>query len=71
MNDSERIIGRMEEFQKSAERRFDSIETKVNTLTEFKVSMIASARTTSFIVGGITGFITFAASLLVTIIFRK
>lgn len=36
MGNLERLLGRLEEFQKSAEKRFDSLEAKVDALNQFK-----------------------------------
>ena len=36
MEGPERILGRLEEFQKSAERRFDAIESKVDALNQWR-----------------------------------
>lgn len=51
--DEQRILGRLEEFQKNSEKRFDQIEKKLDTLNEFKWRLA----------GGVT-----VLSLLLTII---
>ena len=46
--------------------RLNRIETKLDSLNEFKVSTIGMARLTSFIVSGILGFLSMVASGIVT-----
>lgn len=36
MNDTERVLGRLQEFKESTERRLDVIERKMDMLTQFK-----------------------------------
>ena len=50
MNDTERVLGRLEEFQKNSEKRFDEItdrfekmDEKLDALNEFKWRMAGGA----------------------------
>lgn len=57
-------------FMKETDRRFQEmsgwmskVDTKLEDLTAFKIEMIASARTTAFMVSAICGLVTLCASL--------
>lgn len=49
MDSPDRILGRLEEFQRSAERRFDAIEQKVDALNQFKWRVAGGAALLSFL----------------------
>ena len=49
----ERLIGRLEEFQKQAERRFDQIERKIDSLSEFKWKFAGGALVVGTILTGL------------------
>lgn len=53
MDTNDRILGRLEEFQRSAERRFDAIEQKVDALNQFKWRVAGGAAVLGVILGAI------------------
>ena len=50
-------------FMGETNKRFDSIETKLDDLGKFKISLIAQSRLTSLIISALCGFITMAATV--------
>lgn len=58
------ILEGQRESRKETNERFDKLEVKVDALQTFKITTVASARTTSLIVSGICGFITLVATVI-------
>lgn len=53
MESAERVIGALQEFKSHAERRFDSIESKVDALQQFKWRVAGGMAVLSTIIIGI------------------
>lgn len=56
MSNEERVLGRLEEFQRSSERRFNVIEKKLDALNEFKWRMTGGAVILAFVLTGLIRF---------------
>ena len=54
----------MELFIQETNRRLERIENKLEELHSFKIEMLATSRTVSFIVSAISGLITLVATAL-------
>jgi hypothetical protein len=54
MSDAERVLGRLEEFSKNAERRFDTLEKKVDSLLALKWKIAGGAAAISVVVTTLT-----------------
>ncbi len=50
-------------FMGETNKRFDSIDEKLDDIHQFKVSLIAQSRLTALIVSGLCGFITLLATV--------
>ncbi len=64
MDDAERVLGRLEEFQNNSEKRFDDIATKfekldvkIDALNEFKWRMAGGAVVMGLALSGLIEFI--------------
>lgn len=56
----------VEYFIARTDERLLSIENKIDSLTQFKVKMIAETRLTAFIVSGICGFLSMLSCGVIT-----
>jgi hypothetical protein len=50
MQDSERLLGKLEEHARSSEKRFDRLEHKVDTLLSFKYKILGASAVISVII---------------------
>jgi hypothetical protein len=71
MQENERVLGRLEEFQKSAEKRFDALEIKVGEWTDFKISTLVHARWVAMIVSSVCGLLTMLGTIFLTAYLKK
>ena len=57
MDDTERVIGALQEAQKHNDRRFDALEQKVEQLWGWRWMILGGASTAAAIVGLVTQFL--------------